>query len=340
MPYGPCCDWSLCTCVVACFGAAAAIVLGDLAVFLHRQVDRRLLRRASSWVVKALLVLWVTGLIIIGLDTGFDLAVLFTKGKLLAKFSVVALLTLNGLALHKWALPRLMAPTYEPERTARIPALLGAFSLASWLFAAFLGLAKPLAGLLGYAGFMQFYGSLLLALTVAWHWGRPRLARQLAEYTADSARSPLTLWARPSTPGGSPETLTGSRAQTCKAKALVAASKASRKLRCCMLFRKARCKGRGSAVLAGSQAVPVLGQPRVMGQQPFQATLAIANERGVQVPGCQLAQATGGADVAVDDEVPVPDGGVDAFAVAGARHPADSFATQVRQIAERKRLAP
>ena len=92
-------------------------------------VDRRLLRRASGWVVKALvLVLWVTGLIIIGLDTGFDLAVLFTKGKLLAKFSVVALLTLNGLALHKWALPRLMAPTYEPERTARIPALLGAFS--------------------------------------------------------------------------------------------------------------------------------------------------------------------------------------------------------------------
>lgn len=141
--------------VVACFAAAAAIVLGDLAVFLHRQVDRRLLRHASSWVVKALLVLWVTGLIIIGLDTGFDLAVLFTKGKLLAKFSVVALLTLNGLALHKWALPRLMAPTYEPERTARIPALLGAFSLASWLFAAFLGLAKPLAGLLGYAGFMQ-----------------------------------------------------------------------------------------------------------------------------------------------------------------------------------------
>ena len=29
--------------------AAAAIVLGDLAVFLHWQVDRRLLRRASSW---------------------------------------------------------------------------------------------------------------------------------------------------------------------------------------------------------------------------------------------------------------------------------------------------
>lgn len=174
--------------VVACFGAAAAIVLGDLAVFLHRQVDRRLLRRASRWVAKALGVLWVTGLIVIGIDTGFDLAVLLTKGKLLAKFSVVILLTLNGLALHKWALPRLMAPTYEPERTARIPALLGAFSLASWLFAAFLGLAKPLADMLGYAGFMQFYGlSLLLALAVAWHWGRPRLARQLAEYTADSA---------------------------------------------------------------------------------------------------------------------------------------------------------
>lgn len=174
--------------VVACFAAAAAIVLGDLAVFLHRQVDRRLLRRASAWVVKALAVLWVTGLLIVAIDTGFELPALLSKGKLLAKFSVVLLLTLNGVALHKWALPRLMAPTYQPELTARVPALLGALSLASWLFAAFLGLAKPLAGVLGYGGFMQLYAlSLVLALVVAWQWGRPRLARQLAEYTADSA---------------------------------------------------------------------------------------------------------------------------------------------------------
>ena len=146
--------------------------------------------------VKALLVLWVTGLIIIGLTPALTWPCCSPRA-LLAKFSVVALLTLNGLARHKWALPRLMAPTYEPERTARIPALLGAFSLASWLFAAFSAWPSLWPVCLGYAGFMQLYGlSLLLALTVAWHWGRPSGSANWLSTRPTAPRSPLTLWAR------------------------------------------------------------------------------------------------------------------------------------------------
>lgn len=183
---------ALYTHVLACFAAAASVLLGDVAIFMPKRVDRVLLRKASRLVGLALGALWISGLLLIGIDTGFDPVVIADKPKLLAKLSVVLLLSLNGWALHRWAFPLLASPQEEPHKAAGLPALLGGISSASWLFAAFLGVAKPLAIVLHYPGFMALYGaSLLLAVGVALSLGRQRLARQLLVSDDDTIYSVL-----------------------------------------------------------------------------------------------------------------------------------------------------
>ncbi|MDT8999554.1 hypothetical protein RQP53_09770 [Paucibacter sp. APW11] len=178
--------------VLACFAAAAGVVLGDIAIFMPKRVDRLLLSKAARVVGMALIVLWVTGLALIGIDTGFDVAVIATKSKVLAKLSVVTLLTLNGLALHRWAFPTLAAPQEHPERAAGLPAVLGAISAASWLFAAFLGVAKALVPLLSYAGFMGMYAAfVLLAVGFGLTVMRGKLSQQLLRTPEDTIYSAL-----------------------------------------------------------------------------------------------------------------------------------------------------
>ena len=59
--------------------AAVGIALGDLALFRKRHVDGEMLGHAQQVVKWALYALWVTGLVVIWLDTRFDLAVLATN---------------------------------------------------------------------------------------------------------------------------------------------------------------------------------------------------------------------------------------------------------------------
>ena len=115
-----------------------ATIAGMLAIYLHRARPRhrgggRGLRRfrhlcagahrhgnagkAAAVATIALVVLWITGLAVIGMDTGFDTGLLATKPKLLAKLTVVAVLTVNSLGLHLLAFPRMARP--EPTRARR-----------------------------------------------------------------------------------------------------------------------------------------------------------------------------------------------------------------------------
>jgi hypothetical protein len=73
-----------------------------------------------------------------------------------AKLSVVIALTLNGVMLHLYALPRL-------HRLNFFAALMGGVSASSWLFAAFLGVARPIAALLTYGQFMGIYVLVVMA---------------------------------------------------------------------------------------------------------------------------------------------------------------------------------
>ncbi|HDR9504043.1 hypothetical protein [Burkholderia pyrrocinia] len=165
--------------------AAAATVMADYAIFARGSVEIPLLRKAAAGVTMALAVLWITGTAIIWLDTGFDVAAIGRAPKLLAKLTIVSLLTLNGIALHRFAFPRLEKAQDNPQQAASLPAVLGAISTSTWLFAAFLGIAKAAAPLLGYSGFIALYlAALGSAIAAALFAVRPRLARRMGHNTA------------------------------------------------------------------------------------------------------------------------------------------------------------
>lgn len=166
--------------VLAFAVAAAAVGLGDFALFGQRRINIALLQKAATGVIGALIALWLTGLCVIWIDTRFDAGVLLHANKLLAKLTVSIAVTLNGFALHRLVFPRLRKMQNDPDRAALLPTVLGVFSATSWLFAAFLGVANAIAPLLGYSGFMTLY---LVALCAATTIGvaviRPQLARRM-----------------------------------------------------------------------------------------------------------------------------------------------------------------
>ncbi len=175
--------------LLAFASAAAAIAFGDFALFARRRIDAALLARAARVVAWSLAALWATGLALTWIDTGFAPAALASRPKLLAKLSVVTLLTLNGVALHRFAFPRLTGRRIADRAELRAIVLLGGMSAATWLFAAFLGVARPLAGVLGYGGFMVMYGLVLgVGCAAALRVVRPRLARRL--FAGDATRAP------------------------------------------------------------------------------------------------------------------------------------------------------
>ena len=95
----------------------------------------------------ALLALWITGLAVVGLDVWNTGANVLANPKLQAKFTVVLLLTVNGLALERFVLPAmkkagaLMRLTFTNRMLA---VFVGAVSGVSWFYAAALGIGRPL----------------------------------------------------------------------------------------------------------------------------------------------------------------------------------------------------
>ena len=167
--------------IFAVITAGAAIAFGDYAIFGGRNINTVLLHQAGRVVIIALGALWLTGLMVIWLETRFEWSLLIAQPKLLAKLTVVSVLTLNGIALHHLAFNRLQALPQQPIHNTKLLVILGAISVVTWLYATFLGLAKPVTPLLGYAGFMGLYLLLLTAgIATALLLMAPRLANRLA----------------------------------------------------------------------------------------------------------------------------------------------------------------
>ena len=77
------------------------------------------------------------------------------------------------------------APQANPGQAALLPVIFGAISATSWLYAAFVGVAKPVAATLGYMGFMGLFVGLMLAgIVFALLTVRPRLAARLGRRDA------------------------------------------------------------------------------------------------------------------------------------------------------------
>lgn len=167
--------------LLALLVAGAGIAFGDYAIFARPRIDADLLHAASRLVSGALLGLWATGLAIIGLDTGFALVGVTEQPKLLAKLTVVVVLSVNGLALHRFAFRRLVDANGADARILWLAPVMGAISIVTWLYAMFVGLARPAAPYLGYDGFVRLYVVILLTgIVAALLLVRPRLRARLS----------------------------------------------------------------------------------------------------------------------------------------------------------------
>lgn len=166
--------------VLSVVGAAIGIAFADLSLFKGGQVDTGLLRTACRVVAWALGGLWLTGLLIVWIDTGFDLGQIASRPKLVAKLLVVIVLSINGFLLHHHFFALVVRPRRLPPARLRsaVNATLAmtAVSGASWLYAGFLGLARPLAPIMGFPGFASAFALLLLlSLLIGTRLVRPRL---------------------------------------------------------------------------------------------------------------------------------------------------------------------
>lgn len=162
------------------FAHLASLALGlSLTLRLDLALARRLphtfdeallghVERTHRLVSVALVALWISGLALLYLRTGFDLSA-FTP-KLWAKLGVVAVLTVNAVAIGAIALPLLrrnigrgFADAALSDRVSMASS--AALSGASWLSALALGAfaaLKPLAAEPFIAGAMLIYGGAVL----------------------------------------------------------------------------------------------------------------------------------------------------------------------------------
>jgi len=150
--------------------AIGILVIQDLAIALSRGNPlsanaSRELKKSAEIIVVALIVLWLTGLslVLVGyLDNPQQY--LFNE-KLWAKFTVVAVLTINGIFLHYYSFPRVTSskgilglPVYEQI----LVALTGAISSVSWLYACYLGIARTWNYTVGYDFVMLIYAGFVI----------------------------------------------------------------------------------------------------------------------------------------------------------------------------------
>jgi hypothetical protein len=127
------------------------------------------LTRAADIMFVALILLWLSGLALVSIGY-IDSADYLTNQKLWAKFSVVSILTLNGIALHFYSFPRVTSHKGLLGLTTSEQILVvatGALSSISWLFACYLGIARPWNFTVDYSFIMIIYSGLLVIAFVA-----------------------------------------------------------------------------------------------------------------------------------------------------------------------------
>jgi membrane-associated HD superfamily phosphohydrolase len=124
------------------------------------------LTKSAEIMFIALVLLWISGLSLVLLGYLENPQQYLMNEKLWAKFTVVAVLTLNGIALHYFSFPRVTSrrgllglPTFEQI----LVVLTGALSSVSWLFACYLGIARNWNYTADYSFVMFIYSGLLVS---------------------------------------------------------------------------------------------------------------------------------------------------------------------------------
>lgn len=122
------------------------------------------LTKAADIMFLALIALWISGLALVLQGYMENPQQYLMNEKLWAKFTVVTVLTLNGVALHYYSFPRVTCARgfiCVPGHEQILVALTGAISSVSWLFACYLGIARPWNYTVDYSYIMFIYMGLL-----------------------------------------------------------------------------------------------------------------------------------------------------------------------------------
>jgi hypothetical protein len=122
------------------------------------------LKQAAKTIFMSLIVLWISGLALVLIGYLENPSQYLMNQKLWAKLSVVAILTLNGIVLHYFSFPRVVSHRGilglgNIEKTLVV--LSGSTSTVSWLFACYLGIARPWNYTVEYSFVMLVYLGLL-----------------------------------------------------------------------------------------------------------------------------------------------------------------------------------
>ncbi|AWY44021.1 hypothetical protein DKY63_30555 [Pseudomonas putida] len=158
--------------LVACCVAIGLVLTSDIAMVRdmlkrkaltgHDHTHMESLQRSVVW---ALIALWVTGAAIIGIDYLDKGMQYFSNPKLQAKVIIVMMLTYNGVLLHRLVLPALQkaGSLLDLGFSARMMALFcGSLSAVSWMYAAMLGVGRPLAWKYSLSELLMAYPALIV----------------------------------------------------------------------------------------------------------------------------------------------------------------------------------
>ncbi len=165
--------------IAACI-AVGILLIQDLALskLRGRPMGKEMiddLQKSAGIVFVALVVLWVTGLGLV-VHGYLDNPAYLMNQKLWAKFTVVSILTINGLFLHFYSFPRLMSPRgfigHQVSEQLFV-VVTAVVSAVSWLYACYLGIARPWNNVAPYTYVMAIYAAcLVVALVIALEYWR------------------------------------------------------------------------------------------------------------------------------------------------------------------------
>lgn len=149
------------------------IVLRKLAFGTVSQKAAGQLIELSHAVCAGLVLIWITGALLVT-DNALNAPASVMNQKLWAKLAIVTALTLNAVLLHRIVMPMVTRRVGQPlfgeafNRLAIASTLLGAVSVVSWVFSAFLGVARELNGRENLVPILASYlGVLLLTWAMA-----------------------------------------------------------------------------------------------------------------------------------------------------------------------------
>jgi hypothetical protein len=141
--------------LIACCVAVGLVLVSDVTMLRqllwedpYQRMEHRLIEGLQNTVSLALVGLWITGAAIIAMDVSNKGLSYLSNSKLEAKLILLSLLTFNGLLLHRYALPlmrkagSLLNLSFGQRSFA---ALAGTISAVSWLYAALMGVGRPLS---------------------------------------------------------------------------------------------------------------------------------------------------------------------------------------------------